>query len=287
MIKAMQDRAVLLILLITAGIAFAAPHSSTRDILKRNIFADPPPPSPRLTAPILRQEPVLPLEKVLLVKGIIFTPSGESRAIIERIEKKQEELLEIGDIIENSRITRINATSVFFERDGRSVELLLTRESIPLQDVPLAGTQVAVPRKVPFSPSARSILKNPVMPASSDTVDSQSPQEPLPPVELDFDEALQSLKSDLGLLASLNITPYMQDGKVNGFIVNNIPSNSLPSQLGIRNGDVVQRVNGVLIDSVNRGYQLFSTLSSSKTSSVTVEILRSGNPLTLTYRNVK
>ena len=125
------------------------------------------------------------------------------------------------------------------------------------------------------------------MPASSDTVDSQSPQEPLPPVELDFDEALQSLKSDLGLLASLNITPYMQDGKVNGFIVNNIPSNSLPSQLGIRNGDVVQRVNGVLIDSVNRGYQLFSTLSSSKTSSVTVEILRSGNPLTLTYRNVK
>ncbi|MFA5646063.1 MAG: hypothetical protein WDA18_06900 [Candidatus Ratteibacteria bacterium] len=283
----MRDRALLVIFLITASIAFSAPHSSTRDILKRNIFADPPP-SPRLTMPILRQDPVLPLEKVLLVKGIIFTPSGESKAIIERIEKKQEELLEIGDIIENSRITRIDSTSVFFERDGRSVELFLTRESIPLQDVALAGTQVAVPRKVPVSsPSARSILRNPVMPVSSGALDSPSPQESLPPVDLDFDEALQSLKSDPGLLASLNIAPYMHDGKVNGFIVNNIPSNSLPSQLGIRNGDVVQRVNGVLIDSVNRGYQLFSTLSSSRTSSVTVEILRSGNPLTLTYRNVK
>jgi len=281
-----EKRTRVLVVIWVAGIsAHAAIAGTNAAILKRNIFADPPPPPPRAATSILRPEPVLPLDRILAIKGVIFSPSGESKAIIEILAKKTEDLFSEGDMIENARIVKIGPKSVGFERDGAPIELVMNQDAGPTRTVALADVPVAIPGDGP--PPARSILRNPEIPGRGPDVPNAVPAAETGPRDIDFDDAVEKLKADPGLIGSLNIAPYIENGSVNGFVVNNIPPNSLPIQLGLQNGDVVKRVNGVLIDSIGRGYQMYNAISSTKPALVTVEVVRRGSPVILTYRNNK
>lgn len=60
------------------------------------------------------------------------------------------------------------------------------------------------------------------------------------------------------------------------------PPSSAFALLGFTNGDTLRSVNGVVLDSTERGLEVFTSLRA--VSSVIWEITRAGRPMTITYR---
>ena len=77
------------------------------------------------------------------------------------------------------------------------------------------------------------------------------------------------------------IVPSFKNGKPNGFKLFSIKPGSLYTKIGLRNGDVVQRINGYDMDSPDKALEVYQKLQDSK--SITVEIQRRGKPMTMSY----
>jgi general secretion pathway protein C len=98
-------------------------------------------------------------------------------------------------------------------------------------------------------------------------------------VILDKAEASKVLNNPSELLQQALFKPKMKGGKVEGFRISNIKSNSLLQRLGLRDNDVLVRINGESIDGPAKMMQVYSGLQSSK--AVTLNVLREGQVLTL------
>ncbi len=93
----------------------------------------------------------------------------------------------------------------------------------------------------------------------------------------EVDDALQNLDK---LTQEVRIVPNFQDGKPAGMKVLSIKPGGLASKLGIRRGDVLEKVNGQELD-IKRGMELFSTMKDSKNFSL--DVTRGGKNQTLEY----
>lgn len=78
-----------------------------------------------------------------------------------------------------------------------------------------------------------------------------------------------------------SVAPYYRDGKAAGFRLNGVRAGSMFSTLGIRNGDVIQSVNGQAMDSPQRAMELYQGLRTAGKIEMVVE--RGGRQQTITY----
>lgn len=74
--------------------------------------------------------------------------------------------------------------------------------------------------------------------------------------------------------------PHFKDGRVAGMKVLSVKPGSIISKLGIKRGDVLEKINGQELD-VKRGMALFSELKDQKTFSI--DVLRGDKHTTLEY----
>ncbi|HSA58635.1 MAG TPA: type II secretion system protein GspC [bacterium] len=93
----------------------------------------------------------------------------------------------------------------------------------------------------------------------------------------EVDDALSNLD---GLQKEVRIVPNFVNGRIEGFRVLAIRPGGLISKLGVRRGDVLNRVNGEELD-IKRGFELFNSLKESKTFSL--DVVRGGRTVTLEY----
>jgi membrane-associated protease RseP (regulator of RpoE activity) len=84
------------------------------------------------------------------------------------------------------------------------------------------------------------------------------------------------------LMRQARIIPFMRDDQPAGFKLYAIRPNTLYSKLGLRNGDVVLKLNGVELTSPDKALEAYQGLKDAKT--VAMEILRRGQPKTLKYQ---
>jgi general secretion pathway protein C len=83
------------------------------------------------------------------------------------------------------------------------------------------------------------------------------------------------------LLMQARVVPAFRDGKAQGFKMFSIRPDSLYSRIGLQNGDVMQRINGLSLDSVEQGLYAFQKLRESPR--IELEVERNGQPMRLTY----
>lgn len=102
---------------------------------------------------------------------------------------------------------------------------------------------------------------------------------PFPPEPID--ESCASSLSACSLAPPCRIGPAFADGRI-GFKVFCIRPTSLYAKVGLRNGDVVVRINGYSITNPNEALALYGRLKDAKT--FRLEIRRKGRPKRLTYR---
>lgn len=95
-----------------------------------------------------------------------------------------------------------------------------------------------------------------------------------------LDEKINDLTN---ILQSARAVPYIEPGtgKFKGFLVQSMDQNSLFSQLGVHQGDVITGVNNIPMDNPGRGLEAFQALRN--TPKITVNVMRGGSPTTLSF----
>jgi len=244
-------------------------------ILKRNIFAEPPPPpkpEPPEKTPIMKPLPPPALTSLIDLKGIIYFPQGGSFAVMTIKKSNEEVIYKEGDIIANAEIAKVSENEVVFVYNGKEERIELKKDTAQgfTEVMPGVSAKVDVP-----SDGEKGKIINPTaakLPKFEE------------PVTVNFDKTMAELRNDRNLMKNLNVAPNLQDGKIDGFKINNIPAGSLPYQYGLRDGDVLRSVNGTFIDSMAKGFSVYNQIIRDGTSLVTVEVLRNNAPVVLTFK---
>jgi general secretion pathway protein C len=94
-------------------------------------------------------------------------------------------------------------------------------------------------------------------------------------------EVQHQLENLGSLFTQMRAVPNMKDGAANGFRIFAIRRNSLFQKLGLKNNDVVQRVNGMDLNDPARAMGLLEDLKGE--TRLTIDVLRGKEPRTLTY----
>lgn len=93
---------------------------------------------------------------------------------------------------------------------------------------------------------------------------------------------IKNVTQRLDILASqAAIVPYFEKGRSAGFRIYNIRKNSLYKKIGVRNGDVIKRINGYEFTSPQKALEAYSNLASS--DNLSVELVRKGKRMNMSY----
>ena len=224
-----------------------SPLSSFQVITGRNLFG-----SLDKTSEDVNEEEIEELELTSLKIALLGTVTGSEQnafAVIEETDKRKQGLYKIGDSVQNATVKKILREKVVL-RVGTKDEILTMEES---------AASRRDKRRRPLKSTER---------GNTITVSRKDIQ--------------NSLKDINNLMSQVRIRPHFKDGKSDGLSVSRIKGGSIFSKLGLRNGDIVQKINGEPINSPDEVLVLYEKLKSG--SRVSLEVTRKGEPKTMNYR---
>jgi general secretion pathway protein C len=227
-----------------------APLSKYQAITERNLFGSLD--KPIESAKEEEIESVEALEPTSLKLALYGTVTGNQEsafAVIEETDKRKQGLYRVGDSVKDATIRKILREKVVL-RVGSKDEILTMEES-------------AASRRKEAPTASRPVPKG-----STITVNQK-----------DLESSLKDINK---LLSEVRIRPHFRDGKSDGLSITRIQPGSIFTKLGLRNGDVVQKINDKEITSPDDVLALYDKLKSG--SSVSVQVARRNRQQTLNYQ---
>jgi general secretion pathway protein C len=196
----------------------------------------------------------LNLSSRLTLLGVVIGDQGGVSAIVEEISSKRQLFFRLHDQIHDvGEIAEIR-------RDG-----IVVRQGDQQEFLELAASQTEKP------PVAQVIAKAAIVPV---------PGSPIRTV-LDRRDVEQAMGDLPKLLSQARAVPYMVNGSMNGFRLDSIAPASFYEKIGLKQGDVLQQVNGVDIRDPGTMLTLFQQLRNEKT--VRLDVLRSNQRTAMTF----
>ncbi len=204
--------------------------------------------SPRPETRVSKPAEPLPLR----LGGIVAGSPETSRAIIEDTNTGVSGPYKIGDVVASATIESIESDRVVLTRDGQTSVLTVQpgrSEKESARPVAARETNIEAPRAVET-----------VMPPSK------------PSSRLGYME---------DLFRSATIEPYVKNGHTEGLKISDLDQGPLASLVGLRDGDVVQNVNGQNLDSKQKAFQV---LKKARTQpKINIRLLRNGKTKDLSF----
>jgi len=196
------------------------------------------------------------LEPTSLKIALLGTVVGDQQstlAVIKDKGKKRQDLYREGDTVQGAVIRKILRGKVILRVGGKD-EILTIEES-------------AASRSEKEYPVSKPVRKRTTK--GSTIMVSRS-------------EMQKSLKNIHELLSQARIRPYFRDGKADGLAISNIKPGSFFAKLGLKNGDIVQGIDGRDIRSPDDVLEVYERLRSG--SHVELQIKRGGEQKIIDYR---
>lgn len=225
------------------------PLSYFNVIMDRNIFGA----TLKKVSAQVKEPEVEALEPTSLKIALLGTVTGNQQnsfAVIEETHKKTQGLYRVGDSVENATLKMILRGKVIL-RVGDRDEILIMEE--PSSSKTEKRGRAATP---------------PVKAERSITVRLS-----------DLEKPLQDINQ---LMSNVRISPHFKDGVADGLVITHIRAGSVFRRLGLRNGDILQEINGNPIENPDHIFSLYNDLKSG--SPVSIQIKRRGQQRTLNYR---
>lgn len=196
----------------------------------------------------------LNLASKLKLLGVVIGDRDGVSAIVEELTSKRQLFFRLHDQIPDvGEISEIRRDGIVIRQDDQQ-ELL-----------ELAAAQVEKP------PSA---------PVTAGAVVAPIPGSPVRTV-LDRREVEQAMGDLPKLLSQARAVPYLINGAMNGFRLDFIAPSSFYEKIGLKYGDVLQQVNGVVIRDPGTMLTLFQQLRNEKT--VKLDVLRNNQRTAMTF----
>lgn len=188
----------------------------------------------------------------LILRGIVSGSTATSRAIIEDSTVKVATPYKIGDRVGAATIESIEPDRVILLHNGRRAALQLHSGNSPNSQNSTVQTETL--QVIPSEPVAG------------------ERQEPQPSARLGYIEEL---------FHKATIKPYVKDGRTEGLEITGLEETPLTKLFGLRNGDIVQNVNGQDINSKQKAFQV---LKKARTQpQIDLRLLRDGEVKELSF----
>ena len=217
-------------------------------IFERNLFGSEPIVE-TTSGPALRAE--------LLLRGTAEF-GGVGYAVLENADSGRQQLFAVGEaVFDGPKLVAVDARTATLLRGGRRVVLEITETEAAAR----AATGAAADAAGSAGGGIRQVGDNRYL--------------------VDRGEVDHSIENLSTVVTQMRAVPYLKDGKSLGFRVFNIRSGSVFERMGLKNGDVIQSVNGTTLDDPTRALALLEEVQSA--DEITVDLLRDDHPNTLTY----
>jgi general secretion pathway protein C len=191
--------------------------------------------------------------------GIAIHEDGKSSCVIEDLTTRRQELYHVGDTVQGiATIARVEWDRVVLDRDGKEEVLELSTELRP----------PSMMTRGPINAS-RSIDEHIQLVGDNTYQIDRS----------EVDGALQNMSQ---LFTQVRAVPHFEGGRSTGFRLFAIRQNSLFDKIGLKNGDIIQSINGVPLTDPSRALALFQELRNE--NQLTVDLVRNREPKTLSYQ---
>ena len=192
----------------------------------------------------------------LLLLGTVVGSFRETFALVQNTTKKEERVFRLGDLVfDAGRLVEVAKERAFILINNKKVELL-------------------TPMTPPLSPSATAQA------SAANTTAAVSNQGGGSYV-IDQRALNQALDNPAQAMSDARLLPSQKDGKVEGFRASEVKPNGLFSMIGIKNGDVLLRLNDFPMDSPDKALQSFIALKGQ--NRLKLDLIRDGHPATFNY----
>jgi len=204
------------------------------------------------------------LEKTPLkvrLRGTVYREPGNSLAIIEDTKTRKQDLYHVGDfILGEAKLIAVSRNKVYLERDGKQ-EVLEVYEGPEVKKGETAEGKPPQRASVPTGAGIKRLSAN---------------RYRIPPEDLG--NAFENMNH---LLTQVRMVPNFEDGEPDGFKLLSVKDGSLVHRSGLRDGDIIKRVNGIEMDTPERAFEIYEQVKNEPV--ITVEIVRGGRQRTFTY----
>ena len=204
-----------------------------------------------------------PLVRTKLQLRLLGTVAGDAafaRAAIEDLPSRIQDVYKIGDIVQGARIEEIKRNRVILIHENRREVLELYLFSEPASE----ETARAEP--------------------AAGMVDAGAAVRVISPDEFEVDKKafLARVGGIEAILKTARLTPYVIDGKTKGLRVTGLENVSMARFVGLKNADVIQTVNGQMLSSQQKAFQVFRKARAQST--LKIQLLRDKDKKTLSFR---
>jgi len=192
----------------------------------------------------------------LMLLGTAVGSFRETFALVQHTIKKEERVFRLGDLVfDAGRLVEVGKESAFIVINNKKVELL-----------------------TPMTPAATA--SNPAQVSPASTPAAVTPQGGGSYV-IDQRALNQTLDNPAKAMTDARLLPSQKDGKVEGFRASEVKPNGLFAMIGIKNGDVLLRLNDFPMDSPDKALQSFIALKGQ--TRLKLDLIRDGQPATFNY----
>lgn len=234
-------------------------------ISRRNIFNVEPTPGPAVQQVVVKT----PLNLKLWGVAIDQKNAKRSHAIIEDQKTHKQDVHRVGETVPGGAVVKeIAWNKVTLERDG-ALEIL---ELISGTGGPGAASGMPVPPGRPGT-SPTTAAAGPTGEGIQKVSDTEFNVE-----RTEVDSALENMNQ---LFTQIRAVPHFEGGQSVGFRLFAIRQDSLFDKIGLKNGDIIGRINGQDMTDPAKAISLFQELRNER--QITVELTRNKEPLTLSY----
>lgn len=196
-------------------------------------------------------------EKDLLLLGTVVGSFRETFALILKQSTHEERVFRLGD--------KVFDIGPLVAVKKESAEILAGTQRIRIAVPSAAGTGDKGPAPQHPAPPAGGLASQ--VGSSSFIIDQR---------------ALNAALDNMGqVMSDARLLPSMKDGKVEGFRAAEVKPAGIFGMVGIKNGDVLLRINDFPIDSPEKAIQSLVTLKGQ--SRIKLDIVRDGRPTTFNY----
>lgn len=250
----------------------AAVSELSREVLERNLMnarRDDLKPADEQNNAQLNPNDIKPCALASNLVAIIAGPTSESSYIVYKDPKTQETAVftprEGRNLLPNDiTLMEVHPGEAKFRRDNH-VELCVlgddSKQPQPTTVTATAGESTGEVAEGGGGPGVRKITEN--------------------EFQIDQGEIDRVLANLNEVATDARLVPSFSGGKADGFKIFSIRPGSVYQKIGMMNGDVIQKINGYEMNSVEKGLEVYQKLRDSK--SIVMQIERRGSVKTVTY----
>jgi general secretion pathway protein C len=193
----------------------------------------------------------------LLLLGTAVGSFHETFALIQKASSKEERVFRLGDrVYDLGPLVLVRKDMAEILAGGRRIKLMTPMATGGDSGGPGAGRQATQQNLLATSVGSGSYV-----------VDQR---------------ALNASLDNIGqAMTDARLLPSLREGKVEGFRASEVKPAGIFGMVGIKNGDVLLRINDFAIDSPDKAIQSFVSLKGQ--SRIKLDLIRDGQPVTLNY----